>query len=238
MSTALTDRLAFDFGLLLRERELVALARVIHGPEATKARRRARRREALVGEARARVVVGEEEEAAVDGEEEEVGARPQDVVAGLLCPLAHYKVDDPAAARRWLSSTTDLLGLKWWVGWIGLWFEFIGCLVLLTSIGIHTHMYHRVTRRMAQALFGLTHEGTWWMEPHKSAALRAINASLPPTTPANHHTNQSSTSCPACPGWTHRGTEPRGTSSRNGICSRRPTTSARPAPRTGWRGRA
>lgn len=100
----------------MRERELVALACVINGPEATKARRRARRREALVEEARARVVGAAEEAAAGGDEEEEVGARPQDVVAGLLCPLAHYKVDDPAAARRSLSSTTDLLGLKWCVG--------------------------------------------------------------------------------------------------------------------------
>jgi hypothetical protein len=101
-------RLAFDFGVLLRERELVALARRYHGPDYSKVRRRARRREALVEEARRRVVEDE------DGETgQEVGTRARDVVASLLCPLAHYRADDPGAAKRSLSSVTDLLGLKW-----------------------------------------------------------------------------------------------------------------------------
>ena len=158
----------------------MALARVIHGPEATKARRRARRREALVGEARARVVVGEEEEAAVDGdrEDEKVGARPHDLVAGLLCPLAHYKVDDPAAARRSLSSTTDLLGLKWWVGGCGGAVDrdvvAIHWMFAVDIVSVYAHMYHRVTRRMAQALFGLTHQGTWRMESLFHAAMPPI----------------------------------------------------------------
>ncbi len=136
-------RLAFDFGVLLRERELVALARRYHGPNYSKVRRRARRREALVEEARRRVVEEEEEEEeGGEGEREAgkevVGTRARDVVASLLCPLAHYRADDPGAAKRSLSSITDLLGLKWCVR---------VCVCLLHLINLFICLYERSVRR-------------------------------------------------------------------------------------------
>jgi hypothetical protein len=159
----------------LRERELVAFARRYNGPDFAKTRRRARQREALVEEMRRRIAlaVAEEEEEEEEAEEEEgegeVGTRERDVVGSLLCPLAHYRVDDPSAAKRSLSSVTELLGLKWCVfGWVlllccqgkgeGVEIQQICVSVSGLFIGLFIAL-NRVTRAMAQALFGLTREG-------------------------------------------------------------------------------
>lgn len=94
----------------------MALAQRLHGPDYSKLRRRARRREALVEEARRRIVDDVAEEGGGEEQGAAVGARGErDVVASLLCPLAHFRADDPGAAKRSLSSVTDLLGLKWCV---------------------------------------------------------------------------------------------------------------------------
>jgi len=105
---------AHDFGVLLRERDVVALARKRHKGRYTEMRRKARRRGLWVECVKERY----REALLRELDEREGGEEDPDwdwwVVDSLPCALGwHQTTTDEYNASRSLSSVSDLVGLKW-----------------------------------------------------------------------------------------------------------------------------
>lgn len=105
------DKLAFDFGPLIRERELVALAKKMHGGKFSSFRNMTRKIDLWLEGAS-----GKYSKAVESGEDDD----PEDefkepIVSNLMCSLGFHETTEarPGDAKRSLSETVDLLGVKW-----------------------------------------------------------------------------------------------------------------------------